>query len=104
LKEFVPSYDLLLELLSEHKSYSHSSSLSELLPCIITLTNINSIIRTKQTKHIKDKAEAPTMAKASKKALKATVTLETVTVFREAKVITNITYLYVKRNVIFITS
>jgi hypothetical protein len=44
------------------------------------------------------------VAKASKEALKAIVTLETVAVFKEAKTVANITYLHVKRNIIFITS
>jgi hypothetical protein len=53
LKEFVPSYDLLSELLLRHRS--HNNSLPELL-LMITLTNISSITRTGQTEHIKNKA------------------------------------------------
>jgi hypothetical protein len=85
----VPSYNLLSELSLKHKSHNYSSSLSELLP-IITLTNINSIIRTKQTKHIKNKAI--TVTKALKKVLKAVVTLKAITVFKKIKTITDIIY------------
>jgi hypothetical protein len=98
------SYNLLLELLLKHKSHNHSSSLLKLL-LIITLINISNITRIKQTEHIKDKVKAITRAKVFKKALEAAVALETVTVFAEAKIITNITYyLHVKKSVIFITS
>jgi hypothetical protein len=69
------------------------------------LINISNITRTRQTKHIKDKAKAITIAKVSKKALKAAVALKAVAVFREVKTIINITYyLHVKKSVIFITS
>jgi hypothetical protein len=44
------------------------------------------------------------VAKVSEEALEATVTLKAVAVSEEAEVIANMTYLYVKRNVIFITS
>jgi hypothetical protein len=104
LKKSVPSYNLLLKLLLKHKSYSYSSSLSELLLYIITLTNISSIIKTGQTEYIEDKAEAPTVTEVSGGALKAIVTLEAVTVSREADVVADITYLHVKRSVIFVTS
>jgi hypothetical protein len=76
----MPSYDLLLKLLLRHKS--HNNSLSKLL-LIITLTNISSITRTGQTKHIKDKAKAITVAEVFGKVLKAAVTLEIITVSEE---------------------
>jgi hypothetical protein len=104
LRETVLSYDLLSELPLKHKSHSHRSSLPELLPYTITLTNTSSITRTRQTEHIKDKAEAPTIAEASGEALEATVTSKVIAVSGEAKAITNITYLHVRRNVTFITS
>jgi phosphoribosylpyrophosphate synthetase len=69
---------LLLKLLLKHRS--HNNSLSELL-LIITLTNTNNITRTRQTKHIKDKAEAITVAKVFREVLEAVVTSEAVTVF-----------------------
>jgi hypothetical protein len=75
--------------LLRHRSYNYSSSLLELL-LIITLTNISSITRTGQTKHIKNKAI--TVAKAFKEVLKAIVTLEVVTFFREIKTAANIIY------------
>jgi hypothetical protein len=65
----VPSYDLLLELPLEHKSHSHSSSLSELLSCTITLINTSNIIRTEQTEHIKDKAKAIIVTEVSGEAV-----------------------------------
>jgi hypothetical protein len=80
LKEFVLSYDLLSELPLGHKS--HNNSLPELL-LTITLTNTNNITRTEQTKHIKDKAEAITVAEVFGEVLKAVVTLKTVTVSKE---------------------
>jgi LysM repeat protein len=105
LKKSVPSYDLLSELLLKHKSHSHSSSLSELLSYTITLINTSNIIRTGQTEHIKDKTKAITVAEVSKKALKATVASEAVTVSREIKAVTNITrHLHARGSVIFITS
>jgi hypothetical protein len=80
LKEFVPSYDLLLKLPLGHKS--HNNSLPELL-LIITPTNTSSITRTGQTKHIKDKAEAITVAEVFREGSEAAVTLEAVTVSGE---------------------
>jgi hypothetical protein len=77
--------------LLKHKSHSHSSFLSELL-LIITLTNISSIIRIRQTKHIKDKTEAITRAEVFRKASKAAVALEIITVFAKGKIIADITY------------
>jgi hypothetical protein len=45
------------------------------------------------------------MAKVSKEALKATVALKAVTIFKETKAITNISYyLHIKKSVIFIIS
>jgi hypothetical protein len=99
----VLSYDLLLKLLLKHKSHSHSSFLSELL-LIITLTNINTITRTKQTKHIKDKAEVITVAEVSGEALEATVTLEAIAVSEEAEAVADITHLHVRKSVISVTS
>jgi hypothetical protein len=84
----VPSYDLLSKLPLRHRSHNHSSSLPELL-LIITLTNTSSITRTKQTKHIENKAI--TVAEVFKEALKA-ATSEAVTVSGEAKTAANITY------------
>jgi hypothetical protein len=105
LKESMPSYDLLSELLLEHKSHSHSSSLPELLSCTITLINTSNITRTGQTKHIKDKAEATTVAEVSRKALKATVASEAVAVSGEAEAVANMSYyLHVRRSVISVTS
>jgi hypothetical protein len=80
LKESVPSYDLLLELLLRHRS--HNNSLSELL-FTITLTNTSSITRTGQTEHIKDEAEAITMTEVFREVLEAAVTLKAVTVSGE---------------------
>jgi hypothetical protein len=100
----VSSYDLLSELLLEHKSYNRSSSLPKLLPTI-TLINTSSITRIGQTKHIKDKIEVIIKAEVSKKALKAVIALETVAVSVKAKAIANITYyLHVRKSVIFVTS
>jgi hypothetical protein len=87
----VPSYNLLSELLLKHKSHSYSSSLSELLSYIITLINTSNIIRTKQTEHIKDKAEVITVTEVSEEALEATVALEAITVSGEVKTIADIT-------------
>jgi hypothetical protein len=102
LKAFVPSYNLLLELLLEHRSHNYNNSLPELL-LIISLINISSIIRTGQTKHIKDKAKAIIMAEVFRKALEAVVTLEAVTVSREIMAVTNISYyLHNRKSVIFV--
>jgi hypothetical protein len=69
------------------------------------LINISNIIRTEQTKHIKDKAKATTVSKVFEKALKATIALEIIAVSKKTKAITNISYyLHVRRSVIFITS
>jgi hypothetical protein len=101
----MPSYDLLSELLLKHKSYSHSSSLPELLPCIITLINISNITRTRQTEHIKDKTEATTVAEVFKKASEATVALKAVAVSGEAKAVANIShYLHVRKSITSTTS
>jgi hypothetical protein len=100
----MPSYNLLSELSLEHKSHNYSSSLPKLLFCIITLINISNITRTKRTEHINNKAEAIIIAEVFGEALEATVTSKVVAVSKEAEVVTNITYLYVKRNVISITS
>jgi hypothetical protein len=77
----------LSELLLKHKSHSHSSSLLELLFYIITLINISNIIRTRQTKHIKDKAKATIVTEVFGKASEATVALEAVAVSRKAKAV-----------------
>jgi hypothetical protein len=101
----VPSYDLLSELPLKHKSHSYSSSLPELLSYTITLINTSNITRTGQTKHIKDKAKATTVAEVFKEASEATVALEAVAVFREAKAVTNISYyLHIRKSAIFVTS
>jgi hypothetical protein len=69
---------------------------------MITLINTN-ITRTKQTKHIKDKAKAITVTEVFKKILEAIIALEAVTVFKEIKAITDISrYLYVRKSDIFI--
>jgi hypothetical protein len=66
------------------------------------LTNIKNITRIKQTGHIKDKIKIITKAKVFKKALKAAVISEVITVI---KAVINITYyLHVKKSVIFIIS
>jgi hypothetical protein len=80
----VPSYNLLSKLPLRHRSYNHSSSLLELLS-IITPANTNSITRTGQTKHIKDKAKAITIAEVFREISEAAVTSKTVTVFKEEK-------------------
>jgi hypothetical protein len=98
----VPSYNLLSKLPLRHRS--HNNSLPELLLTII-LTNTSSIIRTRQTKHIKDKAEAITVAEVFKKASKAAVTLEAVTVSKKVVTVANISYyLHNRRSVIFATN
>jgi hypothetical protein len=105
LKESVPSYDLLSELLLKHKSHSHSSSLLELLPYTITLINTSNITRTRQTKHIKDKAKATTVTEVFREALEAIVASEAVAVSREAEAVADIShYLHVRRSVTFVTS
>jgi hypothetical protein len=76
----VLSYNLLSKLLLKHKS--HNNSLSELL-LTITLINTSNITRTKQTKHIKDKAKAITVTKVFKEVLKVAVTLEIIIVFEK---------------------
>jgi hypothetical protein len=96
----VPSYNLLSELLLEHKSHSHSSSLPELLPYIITPINTSNITRTGQTEHIKDKAKATTVAEVSREASEATVALEAVAVSKEAKAVADMSHhLHVRRSV-----
>jgi hypothetical protein len=102
LKESVPSYNLLSELLLKHNSYS--SFLPKLL-LIITLTNTSSITRIRQTEHIKDEAEAITKAEVFGEASEAAVALEAVAVSAEVKPVADITYyLHVRRSVIFVTS
>jgi hypothetical protein len=101
----VPSYNLLSELLLKHKSHSYNSSLSELLPYIITLVNTSNITRTGQTKYIKDKTKAITVAEVSREALKVIIALKAIAVSEEVKTVANITYyLYVRRSVISVTS
>jgi UDP-N-acetylglucosamine:LPS N-acetylglucosamine transferase len=100
----VLSYDLLSELPLKHRSHNHNNSLSELL-LTISLINISSITRTRQTKHIKNKAEAITIAKVFREALKAAVTSEAVTVSKEVTAVADISYyLHNKRSVIFTTN
>jgi hypothetical protein len=98
----VPSYNLLSKLLLKHNS--HSSFLPKLL-LIITLTNTSSIIRIRQTKHIKNKTKAITRTEVFREALKAVVASEAIAVSAEVKTVTNITYyLHIKKSVISITS
>jgi hypothetical protein len=100
----VLSYNLLSKLLLKHRSYNYNNSLLKLL-LIISLTNISSIIRTKQTKHIKDKAKAITVTEVFRKALEAAVTSKAIIVSREVTVVVNISYyLHNKRSVIFVTN
>jgi hypothetical protein len=89
LKESVPSYDLLSELPLRHRSHNHSSSLSELLPTM-TLTNTSSMIRTGQTKHMKD--EAITVAEALGEVSEAAVTSEAVTVSGKVETVVDMIY------------
>jgi hypothetical protein len=89
LKESVPSYDLLSELPLGHRS--HNNFLPELL-LTITLTNTSSITRTKQTKHIKDKAKAITVAEVFREVSEAAVTLELITVSKEVQTAADIIY------------
>jgi hypothetical protein len=104
LKESVPSYDLLSELLLKHRSHNHNNSLPELL-LIITPTNISSTTRTRQTKHIKDKAKVITVTEVFREVSEAAVTLKAVTVFREVITVTNISYyLHNRRSVISVTN
>jgi hypothetical protein len=105
LKESVPSYNLLSELPLKHKSHSHSSSLPELLSCTITPINTSNITRTRQTEHIKDKAEATTVAEVSREASEATVASEAVTVSGEAKAVADMSHhLHVKKSATSATS
>jgi hypothetical protein len=56
--------------------------------------------RTKQTEHIKDEAEATTVAEVSGKASEATIAPKAVAVSREAKTVADISHhLYVRRSV-----
>jgi hypothetical protein len=97
----VLSYNLLSELPLKHKSYNHNSFLSELLS-IITPINTSSITRTRQTKHIKNKAI--TVAKALKKVSETAITLKTVTVSKKVKTAADMIYQHVRRSVIFVIS
>jgi hypothetical protein len=101
LKKSVPSYNLLSELPLGHRSHNHNSSLPELLP-IITLTNTSSITRTKQTKHIKNKAI--TVTKALRKVSEAAVTSEAVTVSKEVKKAADIIYQHIRKSATFVIS
>jgi hypothetical protein len=61
--------------------------------------------RTGQTEHIKDKAEATTVAEVSREASEATVASEAVTVSGEAEAITDISHhLHVRRSATSVTS
>jgi hypothetical protein len=79
----------LSELLLKHRS--HNNSLLELL-LTITLINISSITRTKQTEHIKDKAKAITVAEVFGEVSKAVVTSEAITVSGEVQITADIIY------------
>jgi hypothetical protein len=83
----VPNYDLLSELLLKHRS--HNNSLPELL-LIITLINISSIIRTRQTEHIKN--NVITVTEVFKEVSEAVVTLEAVTVFKKVNTVADMIY------------
>jgi hypothetical protein len=89
LKKSVPSYNLLSELPLRHRS--HNNFLSELL-LIITLTNISSITRTEQTKHIKNKVKAITVTEVFREVSEAIITLKAVTVSREVQTTADIIY------------
>jgi hypothetical protein len=88
----VLSYNLLLKLLLKHKSHNYNSFLSKLLSYIITLINTSNIIKTRQTEYIKDKTKVIIITEVFKKALKAIIALKIITVFKEIKTVTNITY------------
>jgi hypothetical protein len=63
------------------------------------------MVRIRQTKHIKDEAEAITGAGVSRKASEAAVASEAVAVSAEVKAVTDMThYLHVRRSVISVTS
>jgi hypothetical protein len=66
------------------------------------LTNISSITRIRQTKHIKDKAKAIIRAKVFKEASEAVVVLEAIAVSAEVKTIVNITYYLHIRKVLYL--
>jgi hypothetical protein len=69
------------------------------------LINTSNITRTGQTKHIKNKTKATTVAEVSKEALEAIVALKAVAVSGEAEAVINISYyLYVRKSAIFATS
>jgi hypothetical protein len=72
---------------------------------MISLTNTSSTIRTGQTEHIKDKAEAITVAEVFGEALEAVVTLEAVTVSGEVAAVADMShYLHDRRSVISVTN
>jgi hypothetical protein len=56
------------------------------------LTNTSSITRTRQTEHIKDKAEAITVTEVFREVSKAAVTSEAVTVSKEVQAAPDIIY------------
>jgi hypothetical protein len=61
--------------------------------------------RTRQTEHMKDKAEATTVAEVSGEALEATVASKAVAVSREAEAVADMShYLHVRRSVTSATS
>jgi hypothetical protein len=71
----------------------------------MTLINTSNITRTRQTEHIKDEAEATTVAEVSRKASKAIVASEAVAVSGEAEAVADISYyLHVRKSVTSVTS
>jgi hypothetical protein len=71
----------------------------------MTLINTSNMTRTGQTEHIKDKAEATTVAEVSGEASEATVASEAVAVSGEVEAVADMTYyLHVRRSVTFATS
>jgi hypothetical protein len=72
---------------------------------MITPINTSNITRTRQTKHIKDEAEATTIAEVSREASEATVASEAVAVSGEAEAVADMShYLHVRRSATSATS
>jgi hypothetical protein len=71
----------------------------------MTLINTSNITRTGQTKHIKDEAEATTVAEVSGKASEATVASEAVAVSGEAEAVADMSHhLHVRKSATSTTS
>jgi hypothetical protein len=62
------------------------------------------MIRTGQTEHIKDKAEAITVAEVFREISEAAVTSEAVTVSREVEVTADMIYQHVRKSATFVIS